>query len=173
MEAPEHVGAALPLFSQSGALEKYFKGWPEPAYYREYLESLTWVYWLSLLMVLAVTLAGVLIGINTMYTAILNRIREIATQRVLGFARSDILKGLLFESLVVALLAGAAGVLAAYALNDLQFRFSQGVFRLAVDPTVMATGLVQAVLIGIVGAAIPSYKGLKLTIVDALRYRSG
>lgn len=173
METPEQVSAALPLFAQSGALEKYFKGWPEPAYYREYLESLSWVYWLSLLMVLAVTLAGVLIGVNTMYTAVLNRIREIATQRVLGFARFDILKGLLFESLVVALLAGAAGVFAAFALNDLQFKFSQGVFRLAVDPMVMAAGLAQAVLIGVVGAALPSYKGLKLTIVDALKYRNG
>jgi len=170
MESPEKVREALPYFRQSGAFEKFFKGWPEPAYYHDYFGSLSWMYWLTLVMAAAVTLAGALIGINTMYTAILNRIREMATQRVMGFARWDILCGLLLESLLVALVAGALGVALAYTVNDVQFKLSQGVFRIAVDPLVMGGGLVQAALIGLVGALIPAYKGLKPTIVEALRY---
>jgi len=168
LEDPGRVREALPLFRQSGAFEKYFKGWPEPDYYREYLASLSWIYWLSVGLALAVTLAGALIGINTMYTAILNRIREIAVQRILGFGRLDILAGLLAESLAMALAGGALGVAAALALNGLQFKFSQGVFRLVVDGYVLGAGLLQAALIGLVGALIPAVKGLRLTIVQAL-----
>jgi putative ABC transport system permease protein len=170
MAGPAEVAAALPLFRQSGAFEKFFRGWSEPAYYREYLESLSWIYWLSLAMAAAVTAAGALIGVNTMYTAVLNRVREMAMQRVLGFSRPDILKGLLAESLVMAALGGALGACAALALDGMQFKFSQGVFRLAVDGWVLGAGLVQAVLIGLVGALVPAAKGLRLTVIQALRY---
>jgi putative ABC transport system permease protein len=174
MESPEKAQAALALLSQAGsAFEKDFKGKPEPAYYAEFLASLSWIYWLTLFMAAAVTLAGLLIGVNTMYTAILNRIREIGAQRVLGFSRFDILRGLLLESLVMALLGGVLGAAAGLALNDYQFKFSQGVFRLVVDTHVLGAGVAQALLIGFVGALIPSWKGLRLPIVDALRSERG
>jgi ABC-type lipoprotein release transport system permease subunit len=169
MESPDQVRAALPLFSQSGALEKYFKAWPASPYYVEYLGSLSWTYWLSLVMAAAVTLAGALIGMNTMYTAILNRVRELATQRVLGFARLDILAGLLLGSLVMAGVGGPLGIALALGLDGIQFKFSQGVSRLVVDSFVMGAGAAQAAFIGLLGALIPAYKGLRLTVVQALR----
>lgn len=173
MNSPADVTAALPQFAKAGSLERYFKAWSEEAYYVHYLASLGWVYWLTLALAAAVTLAGVLIGVNTMYTAILNRVREIATQRVLGFSRFTILRGLIFESLIIALVGGVAGVAAGLLLNDYQFRLSQGVFRVVVDPLVMGGGLAQALLIGLLGALIPAAKGLRMGIVDGLRFGRG
>jgi len=173
MNSPEDVAAVLPKFAQAGSLEKYFKAWDEQSYYVHYLGSLAWVYWLTLALAGAVTMAGVLIGVNTMYTAILSRIREIATQRVLGFSRFSILKGLILESLTIAALGGALGVAASLLVNDHQFRLSQGVFRVVVDPLVMGAGMVQALLIGFLGALIPAIKGLRMGIVDGLRFGRG
>lgn len=173
MTSSAALTAALPQFARAGSLEKNFKAWPEQTYYVEYLGSLAWVYWLTLALASIVTLAGVLIGVNTMYTAILNRIREIATQRVLGFSRLSILKGLILESLLIALLGGALGVAAGLLFNDHQFRLSQGVFRVVVDPLVMGGGMAQALLIGFLGALIPSVKGLRMEIVDGLRFGRG
>jgi putative ABC transport system permease protein len=98
---------------------------------------------------------------------------EIATQRVLGFSRLSILKGLVLESLLLALLGGVIGVAAGLLLNDYQFKLSQGVFRVVVDPLVMGGGMEQALLIGFLGALIPSVKGLRMDIVDGLRYGRG
>lgn len=52
----------------------------------------------------------------------------------------------------------------------MRFKFWQGVFRLVVDWTVIGAGAAQAAFIGLVGALIPAYKGLRLTAVEALRY---
>jgi ABC-type antimicrobial peptide transport system permease subunit len=73
----------------------------------------------------------------------------------------------------MALLGGVLGAAAGLALNDYQFKFSQGVFRLVVDSYVLGGGVAQAVLIGFVGALIPCWKGLHLPIVDALRSERG
>ena len=52
---------------------------------------------------------GALFGaLNTMYTAVAARTREIATLRALGFGASPVILSVVFESLALALVGGAA-----------------------------------------------------------------
>jgi ABC-type lipoprotein release transport system permease subunit len=169
-ETPQQVEASLQSFRQSGAIEKYFKGWPEKAYYREYTKALSWLYWLSLFMVGAITLAGALIGVNTMYTAIISRLDEIATLRTLGFMRYDVALALLVESVTIAVLGAAVGIGMGMLVDGLPMKVSQGAFFLKVDLPVIGKALVLACVIGIAGALIPLIKGLRMSIIRALRH---
>ena len=168
--APQQVDDALKLFRTSGAIERFFKGWPEKQYYRDYTKALAWMFWLSLFMVVAITAAGALIGVNTMYTAIISRIDEIGTLRVLGYCRADIVVALLVESTAISLLGGVLGVALSFVVNGLPMRVSQGAFTLVVDWQVVIAGLVLATLIGALGALVPTVKGLRMTIIRALKY---
>ncbi len=168
-ESPAALIEGTQMFSATGPIERYFKGWMERDYYAEFSKALSWVYWLSLLMVAAVTLSGVLIGANTMYTAVVSRLVEISTLRVLGFRRLGILASLLFESILIALLGGICGVAAGYALHGLPLKFSQGAFYITVDAPTAAIGMGLAIFIGLVGAFFPALKGVRVPVVDGLR----
>ena len=167
---PSQAQNATEYFRRTGAVERHFKGWPERGYYRQSTKTLAWVFWLSLFMVAAITVAGVLMGVNTMYTAIITRMDEIATLRVLGFKRRQIVASLLVESLVISLLGGLLGSATALLADHIPIRLSQGAFYLRVDATVLAAGLALALFIGVVGALLPSVRQLRLSILDAMRY---
>ncbi len=169
LESPAAVPAAVERFHVTGAVERYFKGSGEQAYYREFGAALGWVLRLAYLMVFIITAAGALIGINTMYTAVLNRMREIATCRVLGFTRADLLWSFTLEALLLALAGGLLGCGAGRLLNDVPLSLSYGAFRLVVDARVLALGLGLSLLIGIVGGLLPAWKGLRLNDVEGLR----
>ncbi|MFC1479344.1 ABC transporter permease [Planctomycetota bacterium] len=162
--------SALKEFRTSGTLERYFKGWSEKDYYREFTKSLNWVFWLSVFMVGAITLAGALIGINTMYTTIITRMDEIATQRILGFNRWDIAFSLLIESLSISLISGILGAGFGLIVNGIPMKMSLGAFFLTVDTVVIIYAIGLSLFIGIIGALLPVVKGLRLSIVEALHY---
>jgi len=170
-EDPGRAQSALKEFEEAGALSRYFKGWSENDYYREFTGTLNWVYWLATIMVAAVAVAGLLIGVNTMYTTVVTRARETATQRVLGFSRADVSLSLAIESLLISIAGGAAGVLLGFVLHDLPIRTSQGAFFLRVGMPVVAGGLALSVLIGVLGALLPLSRLMRMSVVEALRYR--
>ncbi len=164
------VEEALRQFERSGAVERYFKGWSEVSYYREFMGALAWLRWLSIFMVAATAIAGALIGVNTMYSAVVSRLGEIAVQRVLGFGRFDIAMSFLIEAVVISLAGGVLGVAAGLLADDIPMTLSQGAFFLVVDGRVMAAGLGLSVVIGVVGALLPAIKGLRMGIVEAMRH---
>ncbi|MGZ7369333.1 FtsX-like permease family protein, partial [Streptococcus pyogenes] len=59
-------------------------------------------------------LGAVFAALNTMYGAVSARVREIATLRALGFGTGAVIVSVLLESLVIAILGGAAGAAIAY-----------------------------------------------------------
>jgi len=169
LEGPNRVEAALREFQQAGPFERSFKGWSERGYYEELSKSLNWVFWLSVFMVAAITVAGVLAGINTMYAAVMSRMREIATLRVLGFRRRDVLAGLIVESMIMALAGGVVGLLAGSLANGVPMKMSQGAFYLSVDGLVIAVGLGLAFLMGFLGGLLPAIRCLRQTIPESFR----
>jgi putative ABC transport system permease protein len=168
--SPQRAVEAKALFGQSGAIEKFFKGWIERDYYGQFTEGLAWVFWLSVCMVGLVAIAGLLIGVNTMYTVVVSRMKELATQRILGFSRFDITMSLMTESVLIAMLGGAIGVIGGMYFDDMPMKLSYGAFRLSVDWIVISAGMGLALLVGLLGAGLPTYKGLRLTIIEALHY---
>ncbi|MHC4505523.1 MAG: ABC transporter permease, partial [Planctomycetota bacterium] len=133
LEDAGKVGGALKQFERSGAVERYFKGWSEVAYYREFMGALAWLGWLSVFMVAAAVIAGVLIGVNTMYSAVVSRLGEIAVERVLGFGKIDIAVSFLVEAVAISVAGGVLGVVAGLFANDVPMTLSQGAFFLVVD----------------------------------------
>ncbi len=120
---------------------------------------------------------GALFGaLNTMYSAVAARTREIATLRALGFGTSPVVCSVMFESLALALLGGAGGALAAYlAFNGFQATtmnfqtFSQVAFAFAVTPTLLAYAIIWAAAIGLLGGLFPAIRAARLPIAAALR----
>lgn len=113
-------------------------------------------------------------AVNTMYTAVAVRAREIATLRALGFARSAVLCSVLLESAALAAVGGLGGAALAYALFN-GFRattynqFSVVAFRFAVTPHLIVLGILYALALGIVGGALPAVRAARLSIAAGLR----
>ena len=86
-------------------------------------------------------------ALNTMYTAVSARTREIATLRALGFGSGPVVISVLVESLVLAAVGGVIGAGLAYVLfNGFQAAtmnwqtFSQIAFAFAVTPPLLVGG---------------------------------
>lgn len=120
---------------------------------------------------------GALFGaLNTMYSAVAARTREIATLRALGFGAIPIVLSVIFESLVLSLAGGIAGAAVAYfALDGYQAStinwqsFSQIAFAFTVTPTLLASAIAWAAAIGVLGGLFPAIRAARLPIATALR----
>ena len=120
---------------------------------------------------------GAIFGaILTMYTAVASRSREIATLRALGFNSGSVVFSVLSESLTIGAIGGVLGGAAAYlAFNGYQTStmnfqtFSQVAFAFRVTPALLATGLVYALIMGLVGGILPAVRAARLPISQALR----
>lgn len=120
---------------------------------------------------------GALFGaLNTMYSAVATRTREIATLRALGFGSGPVILSVMFESLALALIGGAAGAAAAYFAFD-GFKtatinwqtFSQIAFAFAVTPQLLISAILWAVTIGLIGGLFPAIRAVRMPIAAALR----
>ena len=114
-------------------------------------------------------------GMNTMYAAVARRTKEIGTLRVLGFSRSSILIAFLLESVSIALIGGAIGILLAMPLNFVStgtsnwVTFSEIAFNFRVTFDLALWALIFGAVIGLVGSLLPSIRASRFKIVDALR----
>ena len=115
-------------------------------------------------------------ALNTMYTAVSARSREIATLRALGFGSSPIVISVLLESLVLAVLGGIVGAGAAYFVFDgfqaatMNWQsFSQVAFAFDVTPELLVRGIVYAAFIGFIGGLFPAVRAARLPVATALR----
>ena len=149
----------------------------EPDYYQQQSQVLQ-----SIIRTIGIGIAvlmglGAIFGaINTMYSAVAGRTREIATLRALGFGRSPVVVSVLVESLLLSLVGGALGGLLAWAAFDgyqtatMNWQsFSQVAFAFAVTPQLLAQGLTYAALMGLLGGMFPAIRAARLPVVTALR----
>jgi putative ABC transport system permease protein len=119
---------------------------------------------------------GAVIGaLNTMYSAVSERSREIATMRAIGFAGSSIAVSFIFEALVIALIGGILGCIFVLPLNGFTTgtmnmqTFSHLAFAFKVTPALLLAGIVFALLMGIAGGVPPAIRAARRPIALALR----
>ena len=117
-----------------------------------------------------IALGGLFGGLNTLYAAFAERVRELGTLQALGFSRTALVLSLMQESA----LTSAAGALVAAGLGLLVFdglavRFSMGAFGLVLDAPVMALGLGAGLALGILGVLPPAWRCLRIPIQEALK----
>jgi putative ABC transport system permease protein len=106
---------------------------------------------------------------NTMAMSVRERTREIGVLKTLGFPRGRILKLLLGESILLALLGGIPGMamafLATLALRESIANFVPG---LAVTPDIYVAALALMLALGFVTGIIPAVNAMRLRIVNAM-----
>ncbi|MCG8505810.1 MAG: ABC transporter permease [Sphingomonadales bacterium] len=126
---------------------------------------------LGVLMALG-ALAGAL---NTMYTSVAARARDVATLRAIGFGGIPTFVSTLAESLLLAVLGGLIGSVAAYLLFDglsastLGGSFTQVVFAFELSPAVILNGTVLALIIGFIGGFFPAWRAARLPVTTAFQ----
>ncbi|HRZ94209.1 MAG TPA: ABC transporter permease, partial [Candidatus Paceibacterota bacterium] len=135
-------------------------------YYAEQAEAVDRLVTVLGTLVAALMGMGALFGaLNTMYTSVSARRREIATLRALGFGGGPVVASVLLESLVLALAGGAigaglaCGLLDGYRASTLNWQsFSQVAFAFAVTPQLLLEGVAYAAGIGLIGGAFPAIR---------------
>ena len=96
-------------------------------------------------------------------------------ERVLGFSRFSILVAFLLESLAIALIGAAIGIVLALPLNFIStgtsnwVTFSEIAFNFRVTADLMLFALIFGAIIGLIGSLLPSIRASRFKIVDALR----
>jgi putative ABC transport system permease protein len=149
----------------------------ERAYYEEQSRILTTlVDTVGSVIALLMGLGALFGAVNTMYSTVASRTREIATLRALGFGATPVVASVLVESMVLGLAGGVVGcVVAYYGFNGMQTStmnwasFSQITFAFAVTPRLIMQGLGYALLLALIGGLLPAIRAARLPIVSGLR----
>ena len=111
----------------------------------------------------------------TMYASVSNRVAEIGTLRALGFRSRSVLAAFLFESLLLGLVGGVAGLAGASLMQLVSFSttnfqtFADLSFRFLLTPQIATQTLLFALFMGLLGGFLPAVRAARLNIVDALR----
>jgi len=114
-------------------------------------------------------------AMNTMYAIVAARTREVGTLRSLGFSRRSILFSFVLESVLLAVAGGLLGCLLALPINGFSTAsgqtpsFSEVAFAFQVTPDILESGLVFAMLMGLIGGLLPALRAARMPITTALR----
>jgi putative ABC transport system permease protein len=105
---------------------------------------------------------------NTMAIAVRERVGELAVLKTVGFGDTLVLRLVLAEALVVALIGGALGIVAAKAASPGLSGTLPGMV-VYLPGASLGVGLALALLIGLLAGALPAVSAMRLNVVDALR----
>jgi putative ABC transport system permease protein len=114
-------------------------------------------------------------ALNTMYSAVAERGREIATMRALGFGGANVVLSFVFEALMISLFGGVLGCLAVLPLNGLttstmNFQtFSNLAFAFKITPLLLLAGVCFALVMGFLGGILPAIRAARRPVALALR----
>ena len=114
-------------------------------------------------------------ALNTMYSAVAERGREIATMRALGFGGPSVVFSFVIEALFIAFVGGLVGCIAVLPLNGLTTgamnlqTFSHVAFAFKITTELLVKGIVFALVMGIIGGFLPAVRAASVPVASALR----
>lgn len=125
----------------------------------------------------AIALISVIVGsigiMNSIYTSVLERIKEIGILKSVGAKISDIIFLFLVESVILSLIGGIIGLGLGFGIAKAveYYAMTQGfdMLTIIVTPQVILLALGLSLFVGIISGIFPSRKAAKLNAVDALR----
>ena len=147
----------------------------EYKYYEDQTKGLLGIRILVTIVAFFMVLGATLGAMNTMFSAIASRKRELATMRALGFKRRDILLSVIVEAVILGALAGIAGVLLALPVNGIStgtanfITFSEVAFNFRISPGLALFAVALAIVAGVFGGIIPAFSAARMPITRALR----
>ena len=127
-------------------------------------------------LVAAVMAIGAIFGaLNTMYSAVSERGREIATMRALGFSSWNVILSFLFEALLISFIAGIIGCVVVLPLNGMTTQtmnfstFSNIAFAFKITFNLLAMGVIFALAMGVLGGLLPAVRAALRPVAVSLR----
>jgi putative ABC transport system permease protein len=148
----------------------------EPEYYEKQSQLITTLITvLGSLIAVVMGLGAVFGALNTMYSAVSERSREIAVLRAIGFGGGAIVLSFFVESLLIAFVGGLVGCVAVLPVNGITTgtmnwqTFSHLAFAFRVTPDLLAMGMVFALIMGAVGGLPPAIRAARANVAHALR----
>ena len=167
-----------------GAFEAVLKGDPrlnvqvqrETEYYEKQSVVVTTLITVVGMLIAAIMGLGAVFGaLNTMYSAVAERAREIAVLRAIGFGGGSIVLSFFVEGLIIACAGGIVGCLAVLPVNGLTTgtinwqTFSHLAFAFRITPDLLARGLLFAILMGALGGLPPAIRAARANVARTLR----
>jgi putative ABC transport system permease protein len=129
----------------------------------------------GMLIAVIMGLGAIFGALNTMYSAVSERAREIAVLRAIGFGGGSIVLSFFVEALIIALVGGVLGCLAVLPINGLTTgtinwqTFSHLAFAFRITPGLLAAGMAFALLMGALGGLPPAIRAARANVAHALR----
>jgi putative ABC transport system permease protein len=117
----------------------------------------------------ALIVAGIVV-MNMMLVSVTERTRETGIRKALGARNRDIFAEILFESTILTLLGGTAGLLVAY-IGTLGLRQALG-SAISISPAYAVLALGVAAAVGISAGFFPAYIASRMPPVEALRHET-
>lgn len=151
------------------------EGMLETEYYDKQTSSGGPIRFMGYIVGFTMAIGSIFAAANTMYAAVAYRAREIATLRVIGFRRGSILTSFVFESVLLALLGAAVGIILMLPFNGMStatsnaVTFSEVEFSMRITLQVVISAVIFAVIMGLIGGVAPAWGAARREILAALR----
>jgi putative ABC transport system permease protein len=127
-------------------------------------------------LIASIALIALLVGgigiMNIMLVSVTERTREIGIRKAVGARRFDILLQFLLEALVVTILGGILGVVAAWGATRLAAAWDIGGSdaKYAITAQWVMLGLAVSAVTGIIAGVYPAWRASRLDPIEALRH---
>jgi putative ABC transport system permease protein len=148
----------------------------EVAYYEKISRGLTTlITTLGTIVALIMGIGAVFGALNTMYSAVSERSREIATMRAIGFGAGSVVLSFVIEALLISFVGGVLGCLAVLPLNGFTTgamnwqTFSHLAFAFRITPLLLGIGILFALFMGLIGGVPPAIRAARRPPAFALR----
>jgi putative ABC transport system permease protein len=150
----------------------------ETQFYEDQSEGLAkFIKYLGVTISIIFSIGAIIGAMVTMYANVANRVGEIGTLRALGFQRRNILFAFLFEALLLSLVGGLMGLLAAASMQNISISttnfqtFTELAFSFKLNTSIIVSALLFTLVMGFIGGFLPALRAARLKIVDALRQK--
>ncbi|MFH0835592.1 MAG: FtsX-like permease family protein, partial [Candidatus Micrarchaeota archaeon] len=143
------------------------------------METFSMIFGVVQAVILGIAAISLLVGgigiMNTMYTSVLERTKEIGIMKAIGARNGDILTIFLIESASLGLFGGIIGVLLGAGLSKIAEVMAiqatgSTYFVAAISTDLVVGALLFSTIIGSIAGLLPARQAAKMKPVDALRY---
>jgi putative ABC transport system permease protein len=126
------------------------------------------VAWLTSTLALLIGAFGM---VNTMFAAVVERTRELALLRAIGWRKRTVMKLILCESLLLGMAGAVLGTAAAVGLTRLlsSLPASGRLVSGEIAPEVILQGFAIAAVLSVIGGILPAYRAAQLAPTEGLR----
>ncbi len=149
---------------------------PEPEYYESQSQLVTTlIKVLGTIVAIVMGLGAILAALNTMYSAVSERSREIAVLRALGFQGGSIVLSFLAEAMIIAIIGGVLGCVVGLPVNGITTgtinwqTFSHLSFAFRITPDLLIWGILFAIFMGVLGGLPPAIRAARANVSTTLR----